>query len=278
MPSAYSAREFARIVVARRRECGWSMRDVASRAGISQPYLVGLERALREPDRAIPMPSVDVFTRVVEALGLDPVETYSAVIGGHGDHVLVVTDGTDGVRALERLRREWGAAVDEWIWFGDDGRDRSAGMRRMSLRTLREPTYVPERVEAALRNRLRRARPSLQGRRLGMVFADTGALMARFGNANTIADFEDRWLRVAAHASARAGASAVVNACGYDLAHLREIGDPAGTLQRLVEAHTAVWLADARGVRTGARAVAELRGRVGRAGRARRGPRRTSRG
>jgi len=254
------------------------MRDVASRAGISQPYLVGLERALREPDRAIPMPSVDVFTRVVEALGLDPVETYSAVIGGHGDHVLVVTDGTDGVRALERLRREWGAAVDEWIWFGDDGRDRSAGMRRMSLRTLREPTYVPERVEAALRNRLRRARPSLQGRRLGMVFADTGALMARFGNADTIADFEDRWLRVAAHASARAGASAVVNACGYDLAHLREIEDPAGTLQRLVEAHTAVWLADARGVRTGARAVAELRGRVGRAGRARRGPRRTSRG
>jgi transcriptional regulator with XRE-family HTH domain len=260
----YSAREFARICVARRREMGWSMRDVASRAGISQPYLVGLERPLRDPRRGGPVPSMDVFERVTRAIGLDPIETYAAVTGRHGAHVLVVTDGTDGSRALARLRRTWGAGVDDWIWFGEDGRGRSAGMRKMSLRSHVEPSYVTDRVESALRNRLRRARPSLRGRTLGMVFADSGALMARFGNPGAIADFEDGWLRVAAHASEGIGSRALVNACGYDVEHLRATPDPAGLLERLVDAHTHVWYAGARGLQTGTRAVAQLRRRVGR--------------
>jgi len=260
--STYGAREFARIVVARRRELGWSMRTLARAAGVSQPHLVGLERPVREPRRRAPVPSIDVFTRVVGALGLDPVETYAAVSGAHGAHVLVVTDGVDGTRAVERLRRRWRDEVDDWVWCGEDRRVRSSGMRRMSLHTHREPSYVPERVEAALRQRLRRARPSVRGRRLGMVFAESGAMMTRFGDATTVLDFEDRWSRVAAQACGLVGARAVVNACGYDVAHLRATDDPVGVVERLVEAHTDVWYADRRGLRTGARAVADLRASV----------------
>jgi hypothetical protein len=97
-----------------------------------------------------------------------------------------------------------------------------------------------------------------------MVFADSGALMSRFANPGTIADFEDRWLRVVAHASQGIGSHPLVNACGYDVEHLCATPDPAGLLERLVDAHTHVWYAGVRGLQTGTRAVAQLRRRVGR--------------
>ena len=104
----------ARTIAAERRRLAMSTRELSRRSGVSQPYVIALERARSSADRCGPNPTVDVIARLAHALGSNPQRLFTAALRPIGQHALLVVEDHQRT-ALEHVQRVTGESVNCWI-------------------------------------------------------------------------------------------------------------------------------------------------------------------
>jgi transcriptional regulator with XRE-family HTH domain len=257
-PVEFDPVAFARALLSGRRSLGWSTRDLAAQACISQPYVVALEQAAAHPARPGRTPTVDVVARLAHALGLDATELFAQSMRGVGRHTLLVTD--DGqASAVQLARRRVGRGLDAWVVARTSDTDDdtlSIDLRRGAGR------YRPAAITAALGTELRRLAPAVEGRHIGMVFAETSAVMSNLDDPGTIFDFEHRWGEVVGAAATTVGAHAAYNVCVYEFDALAALAHPVDAVTDLLHSHDEVWSARHGRLVTGATAARQVLGRL----------------
>lgn len=265
---------FARVLAGLRAEQGMSTRSLSARAGVSQSYVVSLERARSAATRraAPPTPTVEVVTRLATALGVDPGDLFAASIRRRSRHVLLAVDDGD-VSALDRAaaairRLEHADPVDEWVWAGSaaDGdvgvehRHRRIDLRRSGARGARH--YDPNAIRRSLRDELHSIGGDMDGAALGLVFAETSDVLAALATPDVLLEFEYQWAETVTAASDRVGAHAVVNVCVYDPAVLATLPAPVDAALSLLRSHDEAWAAWGDELVVGDEAAVHLLGRL----------------
>jgi transcriptional regulator with XRE-family HTH domain len=261
-PVEFDPVAFARALLSGRRRLDWSTRDLAARAGISQPYVVALERAAAHPARPGRTPTVDVVARLAHALGFDAAELFSRSMRNAGRHTLLVTDDAQAA-AVQVARRRVGRGLDAWVVARTGGTDDdilAIDLRRSAGH------YRPAAITAALGDELRRLAPAVEGRHIGLVFAETSAVMSNLDDPATIFDFEHRWGEVVGSAAAAVGAHAAYNVCVYESDALAALAHPVDAVVDLLRSHDEVWSARHGRLTTGAGAARQVLGRLRPAG------------
>ena len=246
---------FARAVAARRAERGLSTRVLAARAGVSQSYVVSLERA-RAADTRRPTsqtPTVEVLARLAAALDLEPGDLLAAALRRRGRHVLLVADDAHRSsldRARNASRHLAGVdTVDEWVWAGsttDGDADVEHPHRRIDLRrsgTRGRRHYDPRAIRRSLRDELGAFGSELEGASLGLVFAETSDVLAGLDAPDVLLQFEHQWSDTVTAAADGVGAHAVVNVCVYDPAGIATLAAPVDAALSLLRSHDEVWAA-----------------------------------
>ncbi len=231
----------ARALSNGRAAAGLSTRELSRRAGISQSYVVALERSRDSAAERTPTPTVDVVARLAEAMGVEPHALYASSLRRTGQHVLLVVDG----RASSPLRLAQRATGDHSVqWLIAASTNHLAhhpATPRVDLRRDGRSTYDPAAITAALRDELQAIRPDVEGRQLGLVFAETSAVMSTLDDPDTVIQFEHIWDQVVRSAAAEAGAHAAWNVCVYELEALRRLADPVDATLDLMRSHHTVY-------------------------------------
>jgi transcriptional regulator with XRE-family HTH domain len=246
---------FARALSALRARRTMSTRALGALAGVSQSYVVSLERARSAGSRraTAPTPTVEVLARLAAALGVEPGELLAAALRRRGRHVLLVAD--DGhrssldraVSAARHLRAA--GAVDEWVWAGSavDGdigvehHHRRIDLRRSGPRGAHH--YDPRAIRRSLRDELQSFGHEMEGASLGLVFAETSDVLAGLAAPEVLLDFERQWSDTVTAAADRIGAHALLNVCVYDPAVLAALPDPVDAALSLLRSHDESWAA-----------------------------------
>lgn len=257
-PVEFDPVAFARVLLNGRHRLGWSTRDLAAQAGISQPYVVALERAAAHPARPGRTPTVDVVARLAHALGIDAAELFSQSMRDVGRHTLLVTDDAPA-SAVQVARRRVGRGLDAWVVARTGGADDdtlSIDLRRGADR------YRPAAITAALATELRRLAPAVAGRHIGLVFAETSAVMSNLDDPATIFDFEHRWGEVVGTAASAVGAHPAYNVCVYESGALAHLASPIDAVVDLLRSHDEVWSVRHGRLVTGADAARQVLGRL----------------
>ncbi len=244
----------ARAIRDGRHHLGWSTRQLARRAGISQPYVVALERSRTTSLPKGPTPTVDVVARLAEALEIAPVDLFSAALRQVARHVLLVVED-DQQSPLEHARSVTQSRVDSWILAASSPEKQLAasdGQHSINLRRDRPQAYEPELIVRSLSHELEHLGGALDGRHVGLVFADTSDVMSKLDDPRTMISFEHRWADVVTGAVSAVGAHAAWNICVYELEALRALADPIEVTLDLMRSHDTSWAARGRQVTTGA--------------------------
>ncbi|MEY4173291.1 MAG: Helix-turn-helix domain [Actinomycetota bacterium] len=246
---------FARVIAAARIERGWSTRELARRACISQPYVVALERSRESTAERTPTPAVDVVARLADALGIDPADLLSAAVRRSSRHVVLVLD-SDHRHPLSHAREFAGHDDSQWVWASSQssGVPRAAN-HHIDLRRERSGDYRPADIARSLHRELHDLGQHIAGRRLGLVFPETGAVMATIADPTTVLEFERGWGEVVADAAVAAKSHAAWNVCVYDVHVLRGLDEPVAAFLELVRSHDTVWSAGRRHRKVGADAA-----------------------
>ena len=249
------------MMVNRRRQ-NLSSRDVARRAGISQAYVVRLERASLPGVQLRPTPTVDVLARLAEALLLDPAELMVGTLRRAGRHVLLVTDGCTR-NPLAHARTAIGAPVDMWLSASSDPRlqpPAGPGHRLIDLRRGAPGVYDPQVIADSVRQELCNIADDLNGQRLGMIFPEVSHVMRTLDAPAVVIEFERRWADVVSTAASAVGAHAAWNVCVYDIDALRALTEPVESAMDLMHSHDTVWSAKGDRVVVGAPAARRVIG------------------
>ncbi len=253
---AFASNRFARAVIEARHRLGWSTRELARRSGLSQPYIVALERA-RSAERAPgPTPTVDVVVRLASALGLDAVALFTAGLRPVGRHVFMVVDESSPATILHAQRAS-NSTTTTWISVGSpiESTPRQAtDLHAIQLRRTIDGHYHPQTVAESLTAELHALRHAIGGAEIGLVFADTSKVMTSLDDPDTITRFEHRWATVVDQAAAAAEAHAAWNVCVYEIDALRSLSDPVAATLDLMRSHDATWSARRSRVTTGVEA------------------------
>lgn len=259
---AFAPADLATALGSLRAARGWSTREVARRAGISQPYVVALERAAR-PGGATshaPTPTLDVVARLAAAFSISPTALLESALRPTGRHVLYVADGD--ASPLTALAGDAGESdgdgddrVDAWIWVGDGAPPATArphaAPRRMRLRRELTPTFDHDAVARALTTELRSIPADTRPTHVGLVFGDTSRVLDRLAEPGSLIDAEHTWARTVSTAAWSAGVHASRNVCVYQLDSLRRLDDPAAACLDLLRSHDDVWFDAGRRARRG---------------------------
>jgi transcriptional regulator with XRE-family HTH domain len=243
----------ARAIIDGRHHLGWSTRQLSRRAGISQAYVVALERSRTTALRKGPTPTVDVVARLAEALEIAPVDLFSAALRQVARHVLLVVE-EDQQSPLEHARSVTQSKVDTWIWAASSPGKQLAGsdgQYSINLRRDRPQAYEPALIARSLSHELEHLGGALDGRHVALVFADTSDVMSKLDDPRTVISFEHRWADVVTEAASAVGAHAAWNICVYELEALRTLADPIEITLDLMRSHDTLWAAQGRHVRTG---------------------------
>jgi transcriptional regulator with XRE-family HTH domain len=249
---------FARSVAEARHRLQLSTRDVARRAGISQAYVVALERARAAGGEPSPTPTVDVVARLAFALGLDPLVLVASGLRSAGRHVLCVVEDAR-LPIVNRLRDLAGRSVDTWVAARPAGGSVVAdGSHPLRLRRGVSSAYEPTAIAASLGRELKRLAPVIDGANIGCVFAEMSEVMTTLEDARSVIAFEDSWDAVVANAAAKFGAHAEWNVCVYEISALRALPDPVGSVTSLVRTHDTVLAFGQDRVATGSRSVRHI--------------------
>lgn len=264
---AFAPADLAAALGSLRAARGWSTREVARRAGISQPYVVALERAARPGGASsrAPTPTIDVVARLAAAFSISPTALIDAALRPTGRHVLYVADGD--ASPLTALAGDAGGSdgddrVDAWIWVGDGApppsTDPEAAARRMRLRRELTPTFDHDAVARALATELRSIPADLRPAHVGLVFGDTSRVLDGLAEPGSLLDAEHTWARTVSTAAWSAGVHASRNVCVYELDSLRRLDDPAAACLDLLRSHDDVWFDAGRRARRGRPAARSL--------------------
>lgn len=245
MPSnwEFDATAFADAIATARTQLGWSTRELSRRAGISQPYVVALERPRESGAARTPTPAIDVVARLADALGLALPHLVATVLRRSTKHVLLVLD-SDHRHPLSHVRELAHDSTSQWVWASSRSGDRPrAAAHRIDLRRNNPRDYRPDEIEQALRSELTSLSQVMTGMRLGLVFPETSKVMTSIDDPSTVLEFERGWGDVVSRAAADTGSHASWNVCVYDIAALRGLDESVHATLDLIRNHDAVWSA-----------------------------------
>ena len=228
---------FARWLFAQRKERRWSTRELAVRAGISQPYVVALERARAGEERRGPTPTVDVVAALAHALDKNILDIFVYSLRPVGRHVLLVTQGK-ATPPMDVLRAESGETVDSWVYPISVHREKSA-------------TYDQKKISKQLNTEITNIKDVIGGKNIGLVFTETSNVMQYVSNPQAVIDFEHKWADVVSEAVKSVGGHAAWNVCVYTAASMNALPGGAASAQVLFDTHSEVWFASGDDVTIG---------------------------
>jgi transcriptional regulator with XRE-family HTH domain len=228
---------FAQWLFAQRKERGWSTRELAVRAGISQPYVVALERARAGEERRGPTPTVDVVAALAHALDKNLLDIFVYSLRPVAQHVLLVTQGS-ATPPLDILRAESGETVDNWV-------------HPITLHREKSATYDQKKISKQLSAEIAAMKERINGNNVGLVFTETSNVMQHVSNPQAIIDFEHKWADVVAEAVKSVGGHAAWNVCVYTAASMNALHGGAASAQVLFDTHSEVWFASGDDVTIG---------------------------
>jgi len=231
----FNAQGFAQLLHQRRLQLGLSTRELATRAKISQPYVVALERARQvSPDatRKLPTPTVDVIAQLGHALDIEPVKLFQQAMQISSRHVLLIVDhsATNPLQIVEQ------ASINQpqaWLCAEKSG--------DIDLRQTKSRLYKPADITHALNSELQKLRDRIASQTLGLIFSETSEVMTEFDNPQAVLKFENKWADVVDRAVTAAGAQAAFNVCVYKISDLKSLKNPIATARELIEVHDEVW-------------------------------------
>lgn len=241
----FDASGFARTVAAVRHERHMSTRELSRAAGISQAYVVALERA-RTPGHAPgPTPTVDVVARLAHALGMEPRRLFERALRPVGRHVLFIVDEL-GENAFRSVREVTGPSVETWL---TTTRQKPAsladieldGPHPIRLHDNAKQAYKSKRIEKSLHLEVQRLAPFIGGRRIGLMFDEMSAVMAVTADASKVIAEERRWSEAVTGETTSVGVHAVWNVCVYQFAAIEALPDPVSAAIELATSHDMVW-------------------------------------
>lgn len=228
---------FAQWLFNERTLRGWSTRELAQRAAISQPYVVALERARAGEERRGPTPTVDVVAALAHALDKNLLDMFVFSLRPVAQHVLLVTEG-NATPPLDILRAESGETVDNWVHPITVHREKSA-------------MYDQRKIVKQLSNEITAMKEHIDGKNVGLVFTETSNVMQRVSNPQAVIDFEHKWADVVAQAVKSVGGHAAWNVCVYAAASMNALPGGAASAQVLFDTHSEVWFASGNDVTIG---------------------------
>jgi len=244
LPLEFDAPRFAEWLRTARAERRWSTREVARRAGISQPYVVALEHAA-PADRTAPVPTVNLVAALAAAFDADPIEVIRRSLRPAPRHVLLVVDGTTE-SPVELVRR---ATLSTSTTSTHDV--------RLHRRSMRE--YQPQAVAQLLDVELQRISHDIEGQHIGLVFGEVSTVMSYVSNPEALIDFESRWKDLVVDAARNVGAHAAWNVCVYRADDLRAQRTSTATVDHLVHHHDEHWYASGARMHAGDDALRRIR-------------------
>jgi transcriptional regulator with XRE-family HTH domain len=232
----------ARTLTARRQALGWSTRDLAQRSGLSQAYVVTLERPARRPDAVPRVPTVVVLGQLAEALGLTPHQLHSRVVRPIGRHALLVYDDrrVDPVAAAQQaITAGGGVPPARWVATCESPH----GHHRIDLRPEGagdDDVYDPERIERAVTAEFERHAIDLNGE-VALLVTQQSPVIAAPRTRGELLSFERRWADAVHERASDADVVVGWNICAYRASDLRAAG--ARATRMLEDAHDLVWVA-----------------------------------
>lgn len=235
----FDASGFARIICGRRTKLGWSTRDLAQRAKISQPYVVALERSRNATSRPGPTPTVEVVARLAHALGFEPKRLFEMSLQPASRHVLLVID-SEKTALMQIVKQAVTNQPDTWVCAGSSANNKHEHLN-ISLRKGNSRLYKSRDIATALNNELQNLGDKIANQSLGLIFGETSSLMTNVDNPNAVIKFEHEWADTVNDAATRAGAHALLNICVYNISDLKLLKNPIVTAHELVDVHDEVW-------------------------------------
>ena len=225
---------FAKFLHFKRSQLGWSTRELAQRAKISQPYVVALERArnTKSKTKATPTPTVDVIAQLAFALDIDAKTLFARAMKIASRHVLLVVDET-APTPLKIVQQSSINQPQNWLCAAKSG--------DISLRRKKSRQYKPADIAQALNDELQNLRVKIANQTLGLIFSETSEAMTEYDNPQAVLKFEHQWADVVDKATEAAGAQSVFNVCVYKIADLKTLDDPMKAFDELVEVHDEIW-------------------------------------
>lgn len=225
---------FAQWLFAERALRGWSTRELAQRAAISQPYVVALERARAGEVRRGPTPTVDVVAALAHALDKNLLDIFVFSLRPVAQHVLLVTEG-NATPPLDILRAESGETVDNWV-------------HPITLHREKSATYDQQKIVQQLNSEIAAMKERIDGKNVGLVFTETSNVMQYVSNPQAVINFEHKWADVVAQAVKSVGGHAAWNVCVYTAASMIALPNGAVSAQVLFDTHSEVWFASGNNV------------------------------
>lgn len=225
---------FANLLNSNREQLGWSTRELADRAKISQPYVVALERArnTNSKTKKTPTPTVDVIAQLAFALDIDANTLFNQAMKIASRHVLLVVDET-APTPLKIVQRSPINQPQNWLCAAKSG--------DISLRRIKSRQYKPSDIAHALNNELQNLRAKIANQTLGLIFSETSEAMTKFDNPQAVLKFEHQWATVVDKAATAAGAQCAFNVCVYKIADLKTLANPTKAFDELVKVHDELW-------------------------------------
>jgi transcriptional regulator with XRE-family HTH domain len=232
----FDARGFGRALRERREELGYSTRDLAHLAGVSQSYVVALEGSRSSRDAAGPSPTIDVLARLASALGTEPAALLAPSVHRSGPHVLLVVE--DDGASLFGVAKSFAADVDTWVTAGHR-RDTAEADHHIALHLDASGPYDHGEVALAIDHGLATLSPVIDGQRLGLIFSEDPSVLIE--ETAAVLDAEHDWSAMVSRAACSAGARSAWNLCVYELDVLRQMTDPLAASLELIRSHDTVW-------------------------------------
>ena len=251
-PLEFDARRFADWLWKSRTAHDWSTRDLATRAGISQPYVVALERARLSHDDRTPTPTVNVVAALAAAFDVDPIALIRRTLRPASRHVLLVVDGS-AAPPIDVIREETGETAEVWVCGRGQHAPKQSKPCTHDIRLHRESMkeYDPDKISALLDRELNRIVTDIEGKNIGLVFGETSSVMSYVSNPDSLIEFETRWKELVSESAAAVGAHAAWNVCVYEAHILRGRSDIDSTMTFLFDHHDEHWFAKGAKVHTG---------------------------
>lgn len=240
----FDAEHFANTLVSMRTERGWSTRELAKRASISQPYVVALERSRTPGGKIGPSPTVDTITQLAAAFQIDASELFRTSIRAMGKHVLVIHDQSEHT-ALELAQIGSGKGSVQWMCAGSCGASNHSKTSHIPISLHRDTSnhYKPAAIKQSLTRELQFNRAEIAGNDIGLIFGETSSVMSQVDNPMALIDFEQEWHSVVTTSARSAGAHASWNICVYSIDDVRSLNDSDTAMEILLRSHDEIWYA-----------------------------------
>ncbi|NBS00016.1 MAG: XRE family transcriptional regulator, partial [Actinobacteria bacterium] len=221
----FNAQGFAQLLHQRRLQLGLSTRELATRAKISQPYVVA-------KTKKTPTPTVDVIAQLAFALNIDANTLFNQAMQISSRHVLLIVDHS-ATTPLEIVEQASINQPQTWLCAEKSG--------DIDLRQTKSRLYKPADITYALNSELQKLRGRIASQTLGLIFSETSEVMTEFDNPQAVLRFENKWADVVNRAVTAAGAQAAFNVCVYKIADLNKLANPTKAINELFEVHDEVW-------------------------------------